>query len=212
MTNDELYQLVFFVKRPGMYLGNHEIKSIEGFLIGYDMAKNNQTNFQRQLIKSIFENHRQIEAISNMEKGNVHLLFRQIEEISKATKLAEFQIFKDEAMKCLVKISDGNGEFRYRKILKAKLIETINEDLKRLNEPEETNPRRMSDIIQICKEIEEWKGENLSLEIRELVNQLKNIRIDEMTLWMKGSAEHKSNEIVIISNKILEKITEKNNA
>jgi hypothetical protein len=48
MTDQELYQLVFFVKRPGMYLGNHEIKSIEGFLIGYDMAKNNQIGIQHR--------------------------------------------------------------------------------------------------------------------------------------------------------------------
>ena len=148
---------------------------------------------------------------SNMEKGNVHLLFRQIEEISKVTKLPELQIFKDEAIKCLMKISDENGEFRYKKILKTKLIETINEDLKRLLEPKESNSRRMSDIVQICKAIEEWKGENLSLEIRELVNQLKDLQINQITLWMKDSIEHKTNEIVIISNRILEKITKDNN-
>lgn len=77
-----------------MYLGNHDIKSIEGFLIGYDMAKDYETNFQIKLIKSIFERHRDIESICDMEKGNVHFLFRQIEEISKATQLPELQIFK----------------------------------------------------------------------------------------------------------------------
>jgi len=206
MTDDELYQLVFFVKRPGMYLGNHEIKSIEGFLIGYDMAKNNETNFQQKLIKNIFENYRQIEAISNMEKGNGHFLFRQIEEISRITKLPELQIFKDEAIKCLVEISDKNGEFRYKEILKTKLKETINEDLKRLNESEETNSHQMSNVVQICKAIEEWKGENLSLEIRTLVTQLKDLHINEMTAWMKDSNEYKTNELATISNRILEKI------
>lgn len=60
MSDQELCQMVFFVKRPGMYLGNNEIKSIESFLIGYDIAKSNEVSFQRELIKRIFNNYRHI--------------------------------------------------------------------------------------------------------------------------------------------------------
>jgi len=66
-----------------MYLGNHEIKSIEGFLIGFEMANNDEVSFHRKLMQNIFNRHRNISAMADMEKGNVHLLFRQIEEIAK---------------------------------------------------------------------------------------------------------------------------------
>ena len=124
--------MVFFVKRPGMYLGNNEIKSIESFLIGYDMAKSNEFSFQRQLIESIFENNRHIEKIAELEKGNVHFIKLQTELISESTKKDELQIFREEALYYLANISDCNDEFRYREILKRKLIKTVKDDLNQL--------------------------------------------------------------------------------
>jgi len=204
MTDQELYQMVFFAKRPGMYLGNHEIKSIEGFLIGYDMAKNNQIGIQRELIKGIFENYRSIGSVAEMEKGNVHLLFRQIKEISKAIGKTELQIFKDEAMKILVQISDIEGNSRYKTILKEKLELAIKEDLKILEESNKSGSQQMSQVLQISKAIDEWKGENVNSKIKNLVIELKELQINSTINWMdKSESKTYTDEIIEVSNKIL---------
>lgn len=210
MNDENLDQLVFFVKRPGMYLGNEEIKSIEGFLAGYDMASKN-TSFKRKLIKSIFERHRGINSILEIEKGNVHQLFRQIEEISKATGLPEIQVFKTEALKCLIEISDLNGKFSYKEILRTKLIQTLIEDIKTLDSPIESDSTKWSNIIQLSKSIDEWEGENLSADVKELVIILKELQIENNS-YRDGNPNSNDNtkEIRLISNQILEIITSDN--
>ena len=207
MTNEDLFKLVFFSKRPGMYLGNHEIKSIEGFLIGFEMANNEEISFHRMLMQNIFNRHRNILEIAEMEKGNVHLLFRQIEEITKKTKIPELQIFKAEAMLCLIEISDNNGQQQFKQILKSKVVETINQDLKNLLNQKDENSRTMSSIIQLHKIIEEWEGENLNIKTRELILQLKDLQINSLTGWMRNpDSEDRSEKIKDISNQILDQL------
>ena len=89
-----------------MYLGNSEIISIEGFLIGYDMANSNKPSVQRKLIKNIFENYRHLDKLVELENGNAHLLQLQIEIISKETNMLPLHIFMSEAMNYFVKVSD----------------------------------------------------------------------------------------------------------
>lgn len=210
MTDKELYQMVFFVKRPGMYLGNSEVESIESFLIGYDMAKSNEFSFQRQLIKSIFENNRHIEKIAELEKGNVHFIKLQTKLISESTKKDELQIFREEALNYLVNISDGNGEFRYREILKRKLIETIKNDLNRLGNDSHSKYQQL-DFIQLSKEIFEWTGKNFDNETIQLVNRLKELKLNKMTNWMgRNISNTDETEIRKVTNELIEKVTRDN--
>ena len=210
MTDKELYQMVFFVKRPGMYLGNSEVKSIESFLIGYDMAKSNEFSFQRQLIKSIFENNRHIEKVAELEKGNVHFIKLQTKLISESTKKEELQIFREEALKYLVNISDGYGKFRYREILKRKLIEIVKNDL---NQPAKdlNSQYRQLDFIQLSKSILEWTGKNFDDEIIELVKRLKELKLKSMNDWMSKNISNVDEvEIRNVSNQLIKKVTRDN--
>ncbi|MEZ5044988.1 MAG: hypothetical protein R2828_34285 [Saprospiraceae bacterium] len=211
MTDQELYQMVFFVKRPGMYLGNNEIKSIESFLIGYDMAKSNEFGFHRQLIKSIFDNNRHIKEIAELEKGNVHFLQLQTKLISESTKKDELQIFREEALHYLVNLSDYHGKFRYREILKRKLIKTIKNDLDQLENDSDSQHQQL-DFIQLSKEILEWTGKNFDDEVIQLVKKLKELNLNNMTDWMSKNIKNVNQaEIREVSNQLIEKITRDNN-
>ena len=202
--------MVFFVKRPGMYLGNSEVKSIESFLIGYDMAKSNEFSFQRQLIKSIFENNRHIEKVAELEKGNVHFIQLQTKLISESTKKEELQIFREEALKYLVNISDGDGKFRYREIVKQKLIEMVKNDLSQLTKDLNSQNRQL-DFIQLSKSILEWTGKNFDDEIIELVKRLKELKLKSMTDWMSKNISNVDEvEIRNVSNQLIKKVTRDN--
>ncbi len=155
LTDKELFELIHLTQRPGMYIGNSEIKSIEAFLIGYDFGRKGEVRIHRQLIKFIFDNHRNIKEIADLEKRNVHLLQLQLDILSKELNKAELQIFKEETMKFFINVSDNENKSQYKSYMKNEIIEILKTDLSQINLS--TNKLIIpSRIGSFAKQINEW--------------------------------------------------------
>ena len=202
LTNPQLFELFHFTQRPGMYIGNSEIKSIEAFLIGYDFNRRGETGIQRALIQFIFQKYNHIPTLAEQEKGNVHFLQMQLPIVSKETGKTEFEIFREESMNFLIEISDKNGTSQFLNLMKSKLIEALQKDLISINQPVESS-LTLSPIESFAKQLQEWKGKKFDNATMDQLEKLAQLHRERQMQWMHNHDLSEIKESLLRASKTL---------
>ena len=174
MSDWDLELLCSFIKRPGMYIGDLELKKVDLFLMAYEIGTQNKCNFRSKLIEHIFDKYQSNKNISELKDNqSIGTLAKQITVLSNQIDLNWKDVFQNEGFEILVQESDQNGRNRYARILRRnlkKVLESI------------VNNNEMQWAIgyyQINKQVKEWRGKNLtSIEV-QFVDKIQK-EIDSM--------------------------------
>ncbi len=168
MRNYDLEILSHFLKRPGMYTGEHlanNNRNVDKFLMAYDLGANGECNFREKLSAKI------------VQKFGIHMpsegLIKQFELAANQLNIDWFELFVKEGNEILSEESEKNGKSRFAKILRDKFLKYLEEI------PSEINVNWTVNWNSKVNQMTGWEGKNLSsdesnliLEISELTNKL----------------------------------------
>jgi len=208
-----IFELVSFVKRPGMYIGKEDMYQILTFLLGFELATKFKLRFHCDLSDFIFKKYKDLESIQALKNNlNVFTLIRQLEILEKELNDDKISIFKKESMMFLVYISDKNLNNAYRSKLAKKIGTELHINLKSKDEPF-SNTFNGSRINQLNKEIIEWPGETFSIVQLNLLKSISEEDMNRNLKWHKrkeGEIDNKT-KIRELSLTLIYELTRDNN-
>jgi len=144
--------------------------------MAYELGSQGQCNFRNQISKLILEKY----GIPMPASG----LVEQLKSASKIDNIEWIELFKELGEQILIEHSDKNEAFRYRKLLRNKILKlTQNGNIEEV----------LLSYYQIERQVKEWKGINLD---NDEIDQIQNIM---------NSLSADSNQITTMINDDLKK-------
>lgn len=153
MRDWDIRFLFHFIRRPRMYTGSlkeNDYKSVDSFLIAYELGSMGECRFREQFTKKIKDKYG--DQISN--DGLAKLL----REASKKGKREIGEFFFNESMEILIAESDNKNQSKFINLGRRQLIQLL-EQL-----PKEININWVSNFSKEIIELKAWAGKNLTNE------------------------------------------------
>lgn len=171
MRDWDIQVLFHFIRRPGMYTGSfkaNDYKSIDTFLVAYEMGSMGECKFRDRLIK-------QIEVKYDVPFPSEGLV-KQLRRASKQTNQEIREFFINESMAILIAESDNDKRNSFVRFKRKQLLGRLEKF------PEKININWVSNFSRDFREVKAWKGvnltddemsksENLIDEINELIKE-----------------------------------------
>lgn len=170
MRDWDIQVLFHFIRRPGMYTGSfkaNDYKSIDSFLIAYEMGAMGECKFRARLIK-------QIEDKYNVQFPSEGLV-KQLRTASKIANQEIREFFINESMEILIAASDQNNQTRFVNYKRKQLVNRLEQF------PEKININWVSNFSREIRELKAWKGINLT---NDEMNRSERL-IDDINLLIK---------------------------
>lgn len=142
----EIYSAL--LKRPGLCMGTNDWNKVENFIRAYELGSKWECNFMNLLTNQINDKY----GVPMPSSG----LIEQLKIVAKKTEQIWEELFINETREILMNESDGSNKFRFRKILRDKILNYF-EDV-----PEKIGTAYYINLNQINRQIDDWHGKNLS--------------------------------------------------
>ena len=143
------------LKRPSLCMGSNDWNKVEEFIRAYELGSKWECNFMDLLTNQIKDNY----GVSMPTRG----LIAQMKIASLNVGMNWESFFVEEAQSVLIKASDEDHDYRFRRILRNKILKYFQEV------PELIDCSYFINLNQINRQAEDWHGENLSPEEIELL-------------------------------------------
>ncbi len=180
----EIYSAL--LKRPGLCMGTNDWNEVENFIRAYELGSKWECDFMNLLTNQINDKY----GIPMPARG----LIEQLKLVAKKTKQNWEDLFIKETKEILRNESDKNNEYRFRRILRDKILKYFEVI------PEKIDGAYLMNLNQINRQIDDWHGQNLS---EEEFNLFKEIR-DELSKKISIHLTDKFEPNGTIKSKVLE--------
>lgn len=153
----EIYSAL--LKRPGLCMGTNDWNKVEDFIRAYELGSKWECDFMNLLTNQINDKY----GIPMPTRG----LIEQLKLVAKKTKQNWEELFINETKEILKNESDQNNKFRFRRILREKILNYFEEI------PEKIGTAYYMNLNQINRQIDDWHGKNLSDKEIELFKEVR---------------------------------------
>jgi len=142
----EIYSTL--LKRPGLCLGTNDWKEVENFIRAYELGSKWECDFMNLLTDQLRIRY----GVAMPSEG----LIKQIQLIATEENRNWEDLFVAETNELLIKESDGDGKFRFKKILEEKVLKYFDEI------PDHIGVTYFINLNQINRQLDDWDGESLA--------------------------------------------------
>ena len=169
----EIYSALLM--RPGLCMGTNDWNKVEDFIRAYELGSEWECDFMNLLTNQINDKY----GIPMPAKG----LIEQLKLVAETSEQKWEDLFISETREILLNESDKNGNFRFRKILRNKILKYFEEI------PEKIDGTYFINLNQINREIDDWHGKNLSDEEIKLFKAIREEIRKEISIHLTNKFE-----------------------
>ena len=163
------------LKRPGLYMGTNDWNKVEDFIRAYEIGSKWECDFMQILTNQLNDKY----GIPMPPSG----LIEQLKLVSKKNKQNWENLFIKETKEILRNESDKNNEYRFRKILRNKILVYFKVI------PKKIDGTYFMNLNQIDRQIDDWHGKNLSREEIRLFKEIRNELSKEISIHLTNKFE-----------------------
>jgi hypothetical protein len=176
MRDWDIPALFHFIRRPSMYTGSsmeNDYKSIDLFLFAYEMGAKGECDFRERLINQLVAKY----GVQCPSEG----FSKQLELASEKSNQDIKEIFINESLEILIAESDKENRNIFANYCRKQMIEQLEKF------PEKINSNWVSNFSPIIRELQAWRGVQLTTEemskaeiLIEQINELIKAKVTEL--------------------------------